>query len=347
MLYEIFLSVYYLCSPSVNSVYCMLTFHKVEEDKELCEMMSNLSSQDKEAEGEPKTLEERLGVSRDELNLLKVMDQLFAKEYEKVGGDPKELGGGLGILDCTIADDELFQSPPPRPDCPICCLTRPLLSFTYQPCCGKTLCDGCIYAHKKASKEYNCPFCRTPVSSSDKERIARTKKRMDCNESDAYVMLAMHHYQGTKDVKRDYGKAVELWKKAAELGPSDEGDLAHYYLGVMYANGHGVEKDEKKSMYHYRISSIGGNVNSRFNLGLIANESENAELAIKHLVIGAKAGHDESLAAIKKCYDQGFVQKDVFAEVLRVHKAANDEMKSVERDKAAKERASLGLTGRL
>ena len=81
----------------------------------------------------------------------------------------------------------------------------------------KDSCDGCIYAHKKSSERVNCPFCRTPVSFSDKERIALTKKRMDCNESDAYVMLVSVYHQGTKEIKRDYGKAVGLLKKATEF----------------------------------------------------------------------------------------------------------------------------------
>ena len=48
-------------------------------------------------------------------------------------------------------------------------------------------------------------------------------------------------------------------------------------------------------------------------------------------MIGAEAGHDESLAAIKKCYEQGHVDKEVFAKALRAHKLVSDEMNSEER----------------
>src|SRR5210317_727982 len=83
-----------------------------DDDKELCEMMSNLSSQDNEEAGSA-TLAERLGVSTDILDLMKALGLASRQKYEELGGDPDELGGGLGVLDCTIADDELFQSPPP------------------------------------------------------------------------------------------------------------------------------------------------------------------------------------------------------------------------------------------
>ena len=141
----------------------------------------------------------------------------------------------------------------------------------------------------------------------------------------------------------DLGKAVELWEKAVELGS----DLAHYYLGVAYMNGYGVEKDDKTALYHYRLAAISGNLTARFNLGLSANKSNKVGLAIKHWAIGAEGGHDDSLSAIKKCYEQGHVDKEVFAKALRAHKLVSDEMNSEERVAAAKERAKLGILGRL
>ena len=50
-----------------------------------------------------------------------------------------------GLLDKTIAEEELFASLPPRPSCPICCLPMSV-SHTYQSCCGKNICDVCMYA---------------------------------------------------------------------------------------------------------------------------------------------------------------------------------------------------------
>lgn len=206
-----------------------------------------------------------------------------------------------------------------------------------------TLCDGCMYAHKHASKKYNCPFCRALVSSSNKERFRLTKKRMDCGDSDAFVMMGSVYYQGTKEVKRDFEKATELWHKAVDL----ESDLAHYYLGVAYANGQGVEKDEDKSLYHYRRAAISGVLVARYIMGHLANKSEKTMVAVKHFVIAAEAGHDDSLSCLKKCYEQGAVKKDVFEKAVRAHKVACDEQKSDDRVAAAEERKRMGLLGRV
>ena len=43
-------------------------------------------------------------------------------------------------------------------------------------------------------------------------------------------------------VPKDYKKASELYKKAADQGLAD----AQYYLGVMHIKGDGVPKDNKK-----------------------------------------------------------------------------------------------------
>ena len=52
--------------------------------------------------------------------------------------------------------------------------------------------------------------------------------------------------------------------------------------------------------------------------------------AVKHWMIAAGAGVDESLTAIQECFLHGHVTKD-----LRSHQAAKDEMKSDQRETAA------------
>ena len=130
---------------------------------EFCDMMSDLlKSKEDEIGGD---LDDEFGnqnqVDEDAqklLALLKTMDRIDKKIRAEKGLPPRE----RGLLDFglrgDLPDEELFASPPPRPDCPICCLPMSRHQ-TYQPCCGKIICDGCVYAHEKAN-EYNCPFCR-------------------------------------------------------------------------------------------------------------------------------------------------------------------------------------------
>lgn len=82
----------------------------------------------------------------------------------------------------VVDDDELFQEPPPKEDCPICFLPMPYsigisgVDISYQPCCGKMMCVGCMVATgeemKKGSMKVCCPFCRIPLQlESDDEYI--------------------------------------------------------------------------------------------------------------------------------------------------------------------------------
>ena len=86
-----------------------------------------------------------------------------------------------------ISDEELFADPPPKEDCEICMLPMPfsnnITGFrkTYQPCCGKTLCHGCMSATEdgmsKGKLKHCCPYCRAPLPL-PREFINRLKKRM-------------------------------------------------------------------------------------------------------------------------------------------------------------------------
>ena len=76
-----------------------------------------------------------------------------------------------------LHDEALFQEHPPREDCPICFIPVPLNAGerTFQSCCGKLICNGCIFAMDEEAygrgKVGLCPFCREPASSSNEEDI--------------------------------------------------------------------------------------------------------------------------------------------------------------------------------
>ena len=92
-------------------------------------------------------------------------------------------------------DEALFKEPPPPEDCPICMLPLSLdpRHATFQSCCGKTICNGCIDAMaiedmKKGKKweDHMCPYCRTLRPSSDEEVVKRLKKIMEKGNAMAY-----------------------------------------------------------------------------------------------------------------------------------------------------------------
>jgi TPR repeat protein len=128
--------------------------------------------------------------------------------------------------------------------------------------------------------------------------------------------------------------------KAAKLGDAD----AHYRLGFMYGKGSGVEEDEEKAVYHWEKAAIGGHPDARYNLATIEEKNGNIERSIKHIIIAAKLGDEDSMKALWKHYSAGNITKEDLEVTLRTHHAAIDEMKSEQRDVAEKD-TSLSLDG--
>jgi len=99
-----------------------------------------------------------------------------------------------------LRDEQLFKDPPPNEECPICFLPLQRANkTTFETCCGKIICDGCVYAMKKESEgEGNdlCAFCRTPPPSSDEERIKQIKNLMDKGNGEAFYALGSCYNDG-------------------------------------------------------------------------------------------------------------------------------------------------------
>jgi len=242
-------------------------------------------------------------------------------------------------------DDNLFQeSPPPKEDCEICFRPMPYASEMcgvnpiYHPCCGKMLCAGCVKVSLDEMDKGNlkrwCPFCRIPLQTSDKEYIERVKKRMKLDEAEAFYELGHAYKAGTFGLPKNRNKAFELYNQAAELGSIK----AHYELATcLYHGKSGVEKDKKKAIQHYKLAAIGGHERARYLLGIIEMSNGNTDLAMKHYIIGAKSGEEDSLKKVGLGYKAKVVSKDEYAKTLRAYQSSRDEMKSKQRDAVIEE----------
>jgi TPR repeat protein len=152
-------------------------------------------------------------------------------------------------------------------------------------------------------------------------------KRVEKNDPDAMTQMgAMRYDEG------DYISAFEYYTKAAALGDAD----AHARLAVMYSNGEGVEKDEKKAVYHLEEAAISRDSYARCILAAIEIENGRYDRAVKHFIIAANLGDEDSMKALWKCYAEGYISKDDLTVTLRTHQAAINATKSSQR-KAAEE----------
>jgi len=266
------------------------------------------------------------------------------KECKKLAAERKLQNKIWDMNKMVISDDKLFSDPPPKEDCPICMLPIPFaiglcqVSTTYQPCCGKTLCNGCVMEAEEEIEKGNlkdcCAFCRLPSPLSDKEEmLKRVKKRIAVDDVEAIDWLGAQYYHGIGGFPQDYNMAIKLWNKAADLG-SVKTPRTHHSLANLYHCGRGVEKDDDKAIHYYKIAAIGGHEIARYNLGVLEYESGNYELAMKHYIIAARCGFEDSLKAVGDGYKAGHVTKNEYASILRAYRDSQDEMKSERRDRS-------------
>jgi hypothetical protein len=113
-----------------------------------------------------------------------------------------------------LRDEALFKDPPPKEDCPICFLPMPLgliccvtlppatissvpindyadanqelatepMETYYYSCCGKSICEGCVYSFCK-SGNLKCPFCNADEDSkTEEERVQEMMRRVEAND---------------------------------------------------------------------------------------------------------------------------------------------------------------------
>ena len=184
-----------------------------------------------------------------------------------------------------LYDEKLFREHPLPEDCPICMLPLPLFSnqITFEACCGKDICGGCVYAMAKRGVAKLCAFCRTPYAISDEEEVKRIMKLMEKGNADAYYMLAGYYAEGTMGMPQNRAKANELYLKAGELGCAS----AYLNLGNSHFHGRAVEIDIQKAKDYWELAAMGGKVKARYYLGYTKAQTGNYQRAMKHVMISA------------------------------------------------------------
>ena len=233
-----------------------------------------------------------------------------------------------------LRDEILFKQPESSHygDCPICMipLSLDVKKSIMQTCCSKVICKGCDHANEireeEASLEPSCPFCRTPIPDTDEGCDKQRRKRIEANDPAAMRQEGIRKYRSG-----DFTSSFEFCSKAAEVGDA----MAHYQLSLLYQEGYGVEKDEKKDIYHLEEAAIGGHPKARYNLGCHEYRcNDNTERAVKHLIIAASQGDNDSIKVLMGPLFSWVVKKEELAAALRAHHAAVDATKSPQREAA-------------
>ncbi|EJK46098.1 hypothetical protein THAOC_35255 [Thalassiosira oceanica] len=238
-----------------------------------------------------------------------------------------------------LKDEQLYGQGHERPEgdfCTICTLPIPLPMDDHSvinACCMKGICKGCDYAAKKRGMS-DCAFCRTPLPDNDADRLALAMAQARAAKKDpvAINFLGEKYCHGKLGLQKDMRRAVELWTEAAEL----DSIQALYNLGVAYDRGEGVEKDVAKAAEFYEKAAMQGHVLSRTKLGFVeVSDRGNYDRAVRHFMISAKMGLEDSVESIKWAFMAGLATKEQYGEALKGYQNAVEEMKSHDRDEAS------------
>ena len=238
-----------------------------------------------------------------------------------------------------LKDEKLYGQGHERVEedfCPLCLLAIPLPLPHYaslHPCCAKMVCNGCNYASYHQGICDSCPFCRTVYPKSDEESFGMTKKRVAARDPRAICQLGAMYRSGLGGLEKNVPRAVELLSEAADLGSA----AALVELGAAYHTGSGVAQDKAKGTRCWESGAMKGEITCRHKLGLLEIvDNKNYDRGLRHYLISAKMGYKDSLDAIKEMFAEGRATKAQYAEALRGYQDALMEMKSPERDEAAK-----------
>jgi TPR repeat protein len=259
-----------------------------------------------------------------------------------------------------LRDEALFKDPPPKEDCPICFLPMParlLLCMTlppatimsvpiydfaianerladepmetyYYPCCGKSICRGCVHSFCNSGNIGNaskCPFCNSDrADKTVEEGVADMMKRAEANDPISIFVLANCYQRGKAGFSQDQERAIELYAKAAELGYI----MAHYQLGGIYDEGGKL----KKAKFHWEAAAMAGHEVARFNLGALDSQTGNLERAMKHWTIAALAGYYEAMHHLRILFEKGLVSRESIDSTLAAYNNSCADVRSEARD---------------
>ena len=90
------------------------------------------------------------------------------------------------------------------------------------------------------------PLYESTVSTSEEIDPSIVLAPKDANDSLGYYALATDYYEGKK-IKRDYGKAMDNYKRSCEL----KYGLACLSVAYMYANDEGVLQSREKAFTYF------------------------------------------------------------------------------------------------
>jgi len=103
----------------------------------------------------------------------------------------------------------------------------------------------------------------------------------------------------------DYATALREWQPLAKQGHA----VAQYNLGLLYANGHGVPKDDVQARQWYEKAAAQGHANAQVNLGSLYDYGrgvpQDFKMAVRWYLRSANQGNDIAQRKLGLLYERG------------------------------------------
>ncbi|MCI0427175.1 MAG: sel1 repeat family protein [Nitrospiraceae bacterium] len=103
----------------------------------------------------------------------------------------------------------------------------------------------------------------------------------------------------------DYATALREWQPLAKQGHA----VAQYNLGLLYANGQGVPKDDTQAQQWYEKAAVQGHANAQVNLGILYDYGrgvpQDFKMAVKWYRRSANQGNDLAQKKLGMMYELG------------------------------------------
>ena len=148
-------------------------------------------------------------------------------------------------------------------------------------------------------------------------RSSAPQKRQDSRYADSVNDLADDYYYGRNAHKKDYIKAMKLFRQAAAQGSLD----AMTSIGYMYALGQGTPKNNTKAVEWFRKAAQRNDINGQRNLGVMYQDGK-----------GIKRDYQAAAKWYRKAADKGdlVAQRKLGILYTRGHGVPQDYKKAIQ-----------------
>jgi len=100
----------------------------------------------------------------------------------------------------------------------------------------------------------------------------------------------------------NYAGALTEWQPLADAGDAE----GQYGLGMLYANGFGVDLNDEKALNYYGLASEQGHAGAQYNLGVMHQNGwgvpMNDEEAARLFLMAAESGHVDAQIGLGQIY---------------------------------------------